>query len=83
MTIVFDVRLFLHSQALRPGLNQELLRLRIIGCGSLTMSAKACQETVEHSGHMKFVSALFYAGSSFLLTVANKTVLTSFGYVAL
>lgn len=47
------------------------------------MCAKACQETVEHSGHLKFFSAVFYAGSSFLITVVNKTVLTSFRYVAL
>lgn len=47
------------------------------------MSAKACQETVEHSGHLKFFSAVFYAGSSFLITVVNKTVLTGFRYVAL
>ncbi|XP_044053762.1 UDP-N-acetylglucosamine/UDP-glucose/GDP-mannose transporter [Siniperca chuatsi] len=44
------------------------------------MSAKACQETVEHSGRLKFFSALFYAGSSFLITVVNKTVLTSFRF---
>nr|XP_046243717.1 UDP-N-acetylglucosamine/UDP-glucose/GDP-mannose transporter isoform X3 [Scatophagus argus] len=44
------------------------------------MSAKACQETAEHSGQLKFFSALFYAGSSFLITVVNKTVLTSFRF---
>lgn len=47
------------------------------------MSDNACQETVEHSGHQKFFSAVFYAGSSLLITVVNKTVLTSFRYVAL
>ncbi|XP_070760083.1 nucleotide sugar transporter SLC35D2 [Enoplosus armatus] len=44
------------------------------------MSSKACQETVEHSGQLKFLSAVFYAGSSFLITVVNKTVLTSFRF---
>ncbi|KAG7237566.1 hypothetical protein INR49_032183, partial [Caranx melampygus] len=44
------------------------------------MSTKACQVTVEHSGLHKFFSALFYAGSSFLITVVNKTVLTSFRF---
>uniref|UniRef100_A0A8C4NQD4 Solute carrier family 35 member D2 n=1 Tax=Dicentrarchus labrax TaxID=13489 RepID=A0A8C4NQD4_DICLA len=47
------------------------------------MSAKACPETVEHSVQLKFFSAVFYAGSSFLITVVNKTVLTSFRYVSL
>ncbi|XP_072243805.1 nucleotide sugar transporter SLC35D2 [Leuresthes tenuis] len=44
------------------------------------MSAEACGETTEHSGVLKFSSALFYAGSSFLITVVNKTVLTSFRF---
>ncbi|XP_045890314.1 UDP-N-acetylglucosamine/UDP-glucose/GDP-mannose transporter [Micropterus dolomieu] len=44
------------------------------------MSAKACQENAEHSGQLKFFSAVFYAGSSFLITVVNKTVLTSFRF---
>uniref|UniRef100_A0A8C4HBJ2 Solute carrier family 35 member D2 n=1 Tax=Dicentrarchus labrax TaxID=13489 RepID=A0A8C4HBJ2_DICLA len=44
------------------------------------MSAKACPETVEHSVQLKFFSAVFYAGSSFLITVVNKTVLTSFRF---
>ncbi|XP_034728068.1 UDP-N-acetylglucosamine/UDP-glucose/GDP-mannose transporter [Etheostoma cragini] len=44
------------------------------------MSANDCQETVEHSGLLKFYSAVFYAGSSFLITVVNKTVLTSFRF---
>lgn len=39
-----------------------------------------CDESLEHSGHLKFFSALFYAGSSFLITVVNKTVLTGFRY---
>ncbi|XP_032372768.1 UDP-N-acetylglucosamine/UDP-glucose/GDP-mannose transporter [Etheostoma spectabile] len=44
------------------------------------MSANDCQETVEHSGLLKFYSAVFYAGSSFLITVVNKSVLTSFRF---
>ncbi|XP_049435817.1 UDP-N-acetylglucosamine/UDP-glucose/GDP-mannose transporter isoform X2 [Epinephelus fuscoguttatus] len=40
----------------------------------------ACQETTEHSGLLKFSSAVFYAGSSFLITVVNKTVLTSYRF---
>ncbi|XP_042344172.1 UDP-N-acetylglucosamine/UDP-glucose/GDP-mannose transporter [Plectropomus leopardus] len=44
------------------------------------MSADACQETAEHSGLLKLSSAVFYAGSSFLITVVNKTVLTSFRF---
>ncbi|XP_063754447.1 nucleotide sugar transporter SLC35D2 isoform X2 [Eleginops maclovinus] len=44
------------------------------------MSANAGQPTVEHSGLLKLYSALFYAGSSFLITVVNKTVLTSFRF---
>ncbi|XP_008284838.1 UDP-N-acetylglucosamine/UDP-glucose/GDP-mannose transporter [Stegastes partitus] len=44
------------------------------------MSADAYPVTAEHSGLVKFSSALFYAGSSFLITVVNKTVLTSFRF---
>ncbi|XP_041792726.1 UDP-N-acetylglucosamine/UDP-glucose/GDP-mannose transporter isoform X2 [Chelmon rostratus] len=44
------------------------------------MSAKACPEPVEHPALHKFLSAVFYAGSSFLITVVNKTVLTSFRF---
>lgn len=44
------------------------------------MSADACKETAEHPGVLKLSSALFYAGSSFLITVVNKTVLTSFKF---
>ncbi|XP_061585360.1 nucleotide sugar transporter SLC35D2 [Cololabis saira] len=44
------------------------------------MSAEVCRETAEHPGALKFVSALFYAGCSFLITVVNKTVLTSFRF---
>ncbi|XP_071339460.1 nucleotide sugar transporter SLC35D2 isoform X2 [Trachinotus anak] len=44
------------------------------------MSAKVCQATAEHSGLHKFFSAVFYAGSSFLITVVNKTVLTSYRF---
>ncbi|GAA6223137.1 UDP-N-acetylglucosamine/UDP-glucose/GDP-mannose transporter [Lates calcarifer] len=44
------------------------------------MSAQARQETAEHSGLLKLLSAVFYAGSSFLITVVNKTVLTSFRF---
>ena len=41
------------------------------------MSLKTTLEP-EHSGILKFVSAVFYAGSSFLITVVNKTILTNF-----
>ncbi|XP_019954698.1 nucleotide sugar transporter SLC35D2 isoform X2 [Paralichthys olivaceus] len=34
----------------------------------------------EHSALLRFSSALFYAGSSFLITVVNKTVLTSYRF---
>ncbi|XP_059193683.1 UDP-N-acetylglucosamine/UDP-glucose/GDP-mannose transporter [Centropristis striata] len=44
------------------------------------MSANGCQETAEHSALLRLLSALFYAGSSFLITVVNKTVLTSFRF---
>uniref|UniRef100_UPI0037E9C830 nucleotide sugar transporter SLC35D2 n=1 Tax=Semicossyphus pulcher TaxID=241346 RepID=UPI0037E9C830 len=44
------------------------------------MSNKVCQEAAEHSGQLKFLSALLYACSSFLITVVNKTVLTSFRF---
>ncbi|XP_074493259.1 nucleotide sugar transporter SLC35D2 isoform X1 [Sebastes fasciatus] len=46
----------------------------------MTMSATACQEPVQHSGLLRFYSAVFYAGSSFLITVVNKTVLTSYRF---
>lgn len=42
------------------------------------MSLEPCEETAEHSALLKLLSALFYAGSSFLITVVNKTVLTTF-----
>ncbi|KAL3062758.1 hypothetical protein OYC64_002540 [Pagothenia borchgrevinki] len=44
------------------------------------MSAIRGLQTVEHSGMLKLYSALFYAGCSFLITVVNKTVLTSFRF---
>ncbi|KAM9744547.1 nucleotide sugar transporter SLC35D2 [Menidia menidia] len=44
------------------------------------MSVGAGGESAEHSGLLKFSSAVFYAGSSFLITVVNKTVLTSFRF---
>ncbi|XP_033947309.1 nucleotide sugar transporter SLC35D2 isoform X3 [Pseudochaenichthys georgianus] len=44
------------------------------------MSAIGGLQTVEHSGMLKLYSALFYAGCSFLITVVNKTVLTSFRF---
>ncbi|XP_008416530.1 UDP-N-acetylglucosamine/UDP-glucose/GDP-mannose transporter [Poecilia reticulata] len=44
------------------------------------MSAEVCRETAEHPRLLKLSSALFYAGSSFLITVVNKTVLTSFRF---
>uniref|UniRef100_A0A669BJY9 UDP-N-acetylglucosamine/UDP-glucose/GDP-mannose transporter n=1 Tax=Oreochromis niloticus TaxID=8128 RepID=A0A669BJY9_ORENI len=44
------------------------------------MSLEPCEETVEHSALLKLLSALFYAGSSFLITVVNKTVLTTFRF---
>ncbi|XP_029366634.1 UDP-N-acetylglucosamine/UDP-glucose/GDP-mannose transporter isoform X1 [Echeneis naucrates] len=44
------------------------------------MSAEARPDTADHSGLHKFCSAVFYAGSSFLITVVNKTVLTSFRF---
>ncbi|KAK2837774.1 hypothetical protein Q5P01_014986 [Channa striata] len=37
-------------------------------------------EPAEHSGLIRLLSALFYAGSSFLITVVNKTVLTTFRF---
>uniref|UniRef100_G3NU65 Solute carrier family 35 member D2 n=1 Tax=Gasterosteus aculeatus aculeatus TaxID=481459 RepID=G3NU65_GASAC len=36
--------------------------------------------SAEHSGLLKLYSAMFYAGSSFVITVVNKTVLTSFRF---
>lgn len=47
------------------------------------MSDRASRDEVEHSAMLRVSSALFYAGSSFLITVVNKTVLTSFRWVAL
>ncbi|XP_063345881.1 nucleotide sugar transporter SLC35D2 [Pelmatolapia mariae] len=44
------------------------------------MSLEPCEETVEHSALLKLLSALFYAGSSLLITVVNKTVLTTFRF---
>ncbi|KAM7391413.1 hypothetical protein PAMP_022106 [Pampus punctatissimus] len=44
------------------------------------MSDQVCQQTAEHSGLLKFLSAMFYAGSSFVITIVNKTVLTSFRF---
>ncbi|KAM4745938.1 nucleotide sugar transporter SLC35D2 isoform 2-T2 [Anableps anableps] len=44
------------------------------------MSAEVCKETTEHPRLLKLSSALFYAGSSFLITMVNKTVLTSFKF---
>ncbi|XP_037536253.1 UDP-N-acetylglucosamine/UDP-glucose/GDP-mannose transporter [Nematolebias whitei] len=38
------------------------------------------EQTAEHPAFLKLLSALFYAGSSFLITVVNKTVLTSFRF---
>ena len=47
------------------------------------MPANACQDTADHPGLPRLLSAAFYAASSFLITVVNKTVLTSFRWVAL
>uniref|UniRef100_A0A3P8WT58 UDP-N-acetylglucosamine/UDP-glucose/GDP-mannose transporter n=1 Tax=Cynoglossus semilaevis TaxID=244447 RepID=A0A3P8WT58_CYNSE len=44
------------------------------------MSDRASRDEVEHSAMLRVSSALFYAGSSFLITVVNKTVLTSFRF---
>ncbi|CAJ1069044.1 UDP-N-acetylglucosamine/UDP-glucose/GDP-mannose transporter isoform X1 [Xyrichtys novacula] len=44
------------------------------------MSLPVFQEAAEHPAQLKFLSALFYAGSSFLITVVNKTVLTTFRF---
>ncbi|XP_034090850.1 UDP-N-acetylglucosamine/UDP-glucose/GDP-mannose transporter [Gymnodraco acuticeps] len=44
------------------------------------MSTIGGLQTVEHSGMLKLYSALFYASCSFLITVVNKTVLTSFRF---
>uniref|UniRef100_A0AAQ4RN35 Solute carrier family 35 member D2 n=1 Tax=Gasterosteus aculeatus aculeatus TaxID=481459 RepID=A0AAQ4RN35_GASAC len=46
----------------------------------LTMSSDSCPGAAEHSGLLKLYSAMFYAGSSFVITVVNKTVLTSFRF---
>ncbi|XP_024131177.1 UDP-N-acetylglucosamine/UDP-glucose/GDP-mannose transporter isoform X2 [Oryzias melastigma] len=44
------------------------------------MSAEERRDAADHSALLKFLSAVFYAGSSFLITVVNKTVLTSFRF---
>ncbi|XP_040051406.1 nucleotide sugar transporter SLC35D2 isoform X2 [Gasterosteus aculeatus] len=44
------------------------------------MSSDSCPGAAEHSGLLKLYSAMFYAGSSFVITVVNKTVLTSFRF---
>ncbi|XP_068166546.1 nucleotide sugar transporter SLC35D2 isoform X2 [Antennarius striatus] len=44
------------------------------------MHDRVCQETSEHSVKCKLLSAVFYAGSSFLITVVNKTVLTTYRF---
>uniref|UniRef100_A0A7N6ARJ1 Sugar phosphate transporter domain-containing protein n=1 Tax=Anabas testudineus TaxID=64144 RepID=A0A7N6ARJ1_ANATE len=47
---------------------------------SVTMSANTCQEPVDQPALLKLLSAVFYAGSSLLITVVNKTVLTTFRF---
>uniref|UniRef100_A0A8C7ZVP7 Solute carrier family 35 member D2 n=1 Tax=Oryzias sinensis TaxID=183150 RepID=A0A8C7ZVP7_9TELE len=44
------------------------------------MSAEERRDAADHSALLKFLSAVFYAASSFLITVVNKTVLTSFRF---
>uniref|UniRef100_A0A7N6BI42 Sugar phosphate transporter domain-containing protein n=1 Tax=Anabas testudineus TaxID=64144 RepID=A0A7N6BI42_ANATE len=44
------------------------------------MSANTCQEPVDQPALLKLLSAVFYAGSSLLITVVNKTVLTTFRF---
>ncbi|XP_034398175.1 UDP-N-acetylglucosamine/UDP-glucose/GDP-mannose transporter isoform X2 [Cyclopterus lumpus] len=44
------------------------------------MPPDACQQPAQHSRLLRLYSALFYAGSSFVITVVNKTVLTSFRF---
>ncbi|KAG7488904.1 hypothetical protein JOB18_000923 [Solea senegalensis] len=45
-----------------------------------TMPDKTCPGLAEHSALLRFTSAVFYAGCSLLITVVNKTVLTSFRF---
>ncbi|XP_029019364.1 UDP-N-acetylglucosamine/UDP-glucose/GDP-mannose transporter isoform X3 [Betta splendens] len=45
-----------------------------------TAAAAARQDAAEHPAAHRVGSALFYAGSSFLITVVNKTVLTTFRF---
>lgn len=44
------------------------------------MPADGCPQPARHSRLPRLYSALFYAGSSFVITVVNKTVLTSFRF---
>ncbi|XP_068617165.1 nucleotide sugar transporter SLC35D2 [Brachionichthys hirsutus] len=44
------------------------------------MPDNVCPEAAEHSVRRKFLSAAFYAGSSFLITAVNKTVLTTYRF---
>lgn len=44
------------------------------------MTTKCGQDSAQPSGTVKLLSALFYALSSFLITVVNKTVLTSYRF---
>ena len=64
-----------------PASEEHLAKTPAGALKCLNMSAKVCPEPAEHSGHLRFLSAVFYAGSSFLITVVNKTVLTGFRYV--
>lgn len=80
--VVFRLSCGGRLQPLNQELAEHLHKLRQVSLQPcLTMSAKSSQETSEHSGQVKFLSAAFYAGSSFLITVVNKTVLTSYRYV--
>ncbi|KAK7933123.1 hypothetical protein WMY93_004019 [Mugilogobius chulae] len=47
---------------------------------SCTMTSKCLQSSAQPSALAKFLSALFYATSSFLITVVNKTVLTGYRF---
>ncbi|TNN50182.1 UDP-N-acetylglucosamine/UDP-glucose/GDP-mannose transporter [Liparis tanakae] len=44
------------------------------------MPADGCPQPARHSRLPRLYSAVFYAGSSFVITVVNKTVLTSFRF---
>ncbi|XP_058492891.1 UDP-N-acetylglucosamine/UDP-glucose/GDP-mannose transporter [Solea solea] len=44
------------------------------------MPDKTCPGLAEHSALLRLTSAVFYAGCSLLITVVNKTVLTSFRF---